>query len=256
MSGYDQLDIVLDGAEDDIVLQVHQYITNVLRMDFRDPACVGPAARLRLQLETQRIIPEWSAKAAAAAAEEAKAAFFEQCQKEVQPILDKLAKDAARTPDHDHIQQHVQITMLLGAMFFLAIGFVAHGALNQFSKLAQPIATYLSNGNLPVWLDTCPTAELSIRDGRSLCTVGFWMEPPSRPLRSGPFPTAPIVGISIPRWLQWFGVVCLAAVSVGLATASLLPPTFVRIPVYARWICGFAGVSLGGWLWSAVHPWF
>lgn len=251
-----ELDIVLHGAEDDIVLQIQREILSKPGGDLRDPAWVPFAAALRVHIETQRIIPEWSAKAAAAAAEEALASFHKQIQEQVEPTLRKLANKAARTPHQDYIRQNVQVTMMLGAAFFLVIGFLVYGALTQFSTQPPSIDNYIANGNRVIWLDTCPTAQLAIRDGRTACNVAFWMEPPPRPLENGPFAGAPIVGTIIPRSLQWCCVVGLGIVSAGLTLGSLLPSIKVRGAAYFRAVGVLAGISLGGWLWSVVRLWF
>jgi len=250
-----ELDIVLHGAEDDIVLQVHQYITNVLRMDFRDPACVGPAARLRLKLEIEQMIPARVASAMAEAAAEASAAFLTRCETEVAPILKDLAEKAARTSFSDWRTQHIRLMSMIYATVFLVIGGLCHAMIVGSFTLPDEVATYERNGNSVKWLEHCADSQFKEINGRAACNFVVYLEPPSQPFAYGPLADYHAIAQLLPYWLQWAVVGILACVALALCVVPFHPRIAIRNSAYVRWVSVLAGAALFVWLLSVIRPW-
>jgi len=256
VSGYDQLDIVLAGAEDDIVRQIQSEILSKPCGDLRDPACTWFAAARRCQLEAERIIPRWLAAGATDAADLGAKTFEAKVTETVEPILRDLAEKAARTSFSDWRTQQIRLVTTLGAFFFLVVGGLTDRLAAHSFHLPAEVAEYVANGNRLVWLNNCPGEQLSTQGGRTKCSIAFWMEPPSRPIENGPLADSAVIAEILPAWMQRIVVGTLGLGALALIVCPWLPRCSVRLPLFARVMSVLAGVALGGWLWSVISPWF
>lgn len=251
-----ELDIVLAGAEDDIVLQIQRELLSKPGGDLRDPAWIPYAAARRAQLETERLIPRWLAAGATDAAELGASAFESEVKLKVEPILQDLADRAARTSFSDWKTQQIRLMTVVFAIFFVVVGGLGHAMIAGSLTLPESVAEYLRNGNRVQWLKQCADGQFKQINGRAACNFVVWMEPPSQPYAYGPLADYAAIAAIFPTWLQWAVAWVLGLIALALLAVPILPAVSARAPFWLRAGSVLAGIVLGGWLWSVVHPWF
>lgn len=222
-----------------------------------DPLWVPFAMARRAQLETQRVVPEISAKAAQEAAATAVAAFHKEIQGTIPGTLKQLATKAAQTPLTERTRQVTLSLVLLVAALAMVTG-AFWGQVYNPSPYPKDIADFLSNGNLPEFLRCKEKISSSPTEPRKACSIRIWAEPASAPSANGPIASVTL-GI-IPAWMQWIvagliAVIAVIAIVVSIfnnivGTGDLWKDSTGRMGIW------FVGGVVLLWLWRHVEPWW